>query len=178
MGTRPVCVLAFSGGLDTSLCVVWLREELGYDIVTCTVDTGGFDDEELAFIETRSRELGAIAHHTVDGTGELFDDWIRHIIASNYQKGGVYPLCVGVERVVQARYLVEYARKYEATAVAHGSTGAGNDQIRFDVVLRTLGPEVGDGCAHGGLPGGLRPSAVERRRGTHRAWRSASAPPC
>ncbi len=142
MGTRPVCVLAFSGGLDTSLCVVWLREELGYDIVTCTVDTGGFDDEELAFIETRSRELGAIAHHTVDGTGELFDDWIRHIIASNYQKGGVYPLCVGVERVVQARYLVEYARKYEAAAVAHGSTGAGNDQIRFDVVLRTLGPDL------------------------------------
>lgn len=142
MSQRPVCVLAFSGGLDTSLCVVWLREERGYDIVTVTVDTGGFSDEELARIEARSRQTGAIAHYTVDGTGELFDGWIRHIIAGNYQKGGVYPLSVGVERVVQARHLVEVARKHGASAVAHGSTGAGNDQIRFDIVLRTLAPEL------------------------------------
>jgi argininosuccinate synthase len=140
--TKPLCVLAFSGGLDTSLCVVWLREELGYDIVTVTVDTGGFDAAELKRIEARSQELGAVAHHTIDGLGELFDDWIRWIIASNYQKGGVYPLCVGVERVVQARHLVEIARQTGAKAVAHGSTGAGNDQIRFDVVLRTLAPDL------------------------------------
>jgi argininosuccinate synthase len=142
MSERPVCVLAFSGGLDTSLCVVWLREEHGYDVVTVTVDTGGFSPEELGRIEARSKETGAVAHHTIDGTGELFDDWIRHIIAANYQKGGVYPLSVGVERVVQARHLVEVARRHGAVAVAHGSTGAGNDQIRFDVVLRTLGPEL------------------------------------
>ena len=136
------CVLAFSGGLDTSLCVVWLREEFGYDVVTATVDTGGFDADELAFIEGRSKELGAVAHYTIDGTEELFDGWIRHIIAANYQKGGVYPLSVGVERVVQARHLVEVAKKHNADAVCHGSTGAGNDQIRFDVVLRTLAPDL------------------------------------
>lgn len=142
MTERPVCVIAFSGGLDTSLCVVWLREEFGYDIVTATVDTGGFSADEIARIEARSRELGAIAHHTIDGTQELFDGWIRHIIAGNYRKGGVYPLSVGVERVVQARHLVEVARKHGAKAVCHGSTGAGNDQIRFDGVLRTLAPEL------------------------------------
>lgn len=140
--TRPVCVLAFSGGLDTSLCVVWLREELGYDVVTCTVDTGGFSADELVAIEKRSLSLGAIAHHTVDGTAELFNDWIRYIIASGYLKGDVYPLCVGVERVVQAAHLVRFAREHAAVAVSHGSTGAGNDQIRFDVVLRTLAPDL------------------------------------
>ncbi len=139
---RPTCVLAFSGGLDTSLCVVWLREELGYDVVTATVDTGGFSAEELTFIETRSKELGAIQHYTIDGTEELFNNWIRYIIASGYQKGDVYPLCVGVERVVQAAHLVEIARRHDAVAVGHGSTGAGNDQIRFDVVLRTLAPDL------------------------------------
>lgn len=142
MANRPVCIVAFSGGLDTSLAVIWLREERGYDVVTATVDTGGFDADELAYIERRSKELGAIGHHTVDGTTELFDGWIRHIIAANYLKGGVYPLSVGVERVVQARHLVEFARRYDAVAVCHGSTGAGNDQIRFDVVLRTLAPDL------------------------------------
>jgi argininosuccinate synthase len=142
MSKRPTCVLAFSGGLDTSLCVVYLREEFGYDIVTVTVDTGGFSAEELVRIEARSKELGAIAHHTIDGIGELFQNWIRHIIAANALRGGVYPLSVGVERVVQAQHLVAVARQYEATAVSHGSTGAGNDQIRFDGVLRTLAPEM------------------------------------
>lgn len=142
MSSRPRCILAFSGGLDTSLCVVYLREELGYDVITATVDTGGFDAKELAFIEERSRELGALEHITIDATEELFDNWIRHIIAANYMKGGVYPLSVGVERVVQARHMVEIARRFEAKAICHGSTGAGNDQIRFDVVIRTIAPEL------------------------------------
>lgn len=142
MTTRPRCVIAFSGGLDTSLCAVWLREEHGYEVITATVDTGGFDADELQAIEDRSRELGAIAHHTIDATAELFDDWIRHLIAANYRKGGVYPLSVGVERVVQAKHLVRIAAEHGATAVCHGSTGAGNDQIRFDVVLRTLNPQL------------------------------------
>lgn len=142
MSSRPRCILAFSGGLDTSLCVVYLREELGYDVVTATVDTGGFDAKELAFIEQRSRELGALEHITIDGTQELFQNWIRHIIAANYLKGGVYPLSVGVERVVQAQHMVAIARKYDAKAICHGSTGAGNDQIRFDVVIRTIAPEL------------------------------------
>jgi len=142
MPDRPVCVLAFSGGLDTSLCVIYLREELGYDVVTVTVDTGGFDAAELARIEARAQEVGVLAHVTVDGIEALYRDWIRHIIAANYQKGGVYPLCVGVERVVQAQELVAVARAHNARAVAHGSTGAGNDQIRFDVVVRALAPDL------------------------------------
>ena len=142
MSSRPRCILAFSGGLDTSLCVVYLREELGYDVITATVDTGGFDAKELAFIEERSRELGALEHITINATSELFQDWIRHIIAANYEKGGVYPLSVGVERVVQARHMVEIARKHDAKAICHGSTGAGNDQIRFDVVIRTVAPDL------------------------------------
>jgi argininosuccinate synthase len=142
MSQRPVCVLAFSGGLDTSLVAIWLRDELGYDVVTATIDTGGFDPAEVDRIAARSRECGAIAHHHIDATGELFDRWIRYIIAANYQKGGVYPLCVGVERVVQAQKMVDIARQHGAAAVSHGSTGAGNDQIRFDVVLRTLGPDL------------------------------------
>lgn len=142
MTQRPRCILAFSGGLDTSLCVVYLREELGYDVITATVDTGGFDAEELRFIEQRSSELGALEHITIDGTEELFDNWIRHIIAANYLKGDVYPLCVGVERVVQAAHMVKIAQQHGAKAIVHGSTGAGNDQIRFDVVIRTLAPEL------------------------------------
>ena len=142
MTQRPRCILAFSGGLDTSLCVVYLREELGYDVITATVDTGGFDAAELRAIETRSRELGALEHITIDGTQELFDGWIRHIIAANYLKGGVYPLCVGVERVVQAAHMVQIARDRGASAIVHGSTGAGNDQVRFDVVIRTLAPDL------------------------------------
>lgn len=142
MSNRPVCILAFSGGLDTSLCVMWLREELGYDIVTVTVDTGGFSVDERARIAARSRELGAIDHVEIDGIDELFHGWIRHILAANYLKGGVYPLSVGVERVVQAQKMVDVARRFKAVAVSHGSTGAGNDQIRFDVVLRTLAPDL------------------------------------
>ena len=138
----PTCVVAFSGGLDTSLCVVYLKEQFGYDVVTATVDTGGFPPEEIEAIAARSKELGAIEHYMIDATGELFDDWIRHIIAANYQKGNVYPLSVGVERVVQAEHLVRIAQKHDAVAVCHGSTGAGNDQIRFDVVLHTLAPNL------------------------------------
>lgn len=142
MSQRPRCILAFSGGLDTSLCVVYLREELGYDVITATVDTGGFDAEELEFIENRSRELGALKHFTIQGIDELFANWIRYIIAANYKKGGVYPLSVGVERVVQAAHMVTVAEQEGCDAIVHGSTGAGNDQIRFDAVVRTLNPEL------------------------------------
>ena len=142
MADRPRCILAFSGGLDTSLCVSWLRDEFGYDVITATVDTGGFDAAEVAAIEARAIETGAIKHICIDATGELFDNWLRHLIAANYLKGGVYPLSVGVERVVQAAHVVEIAREHGAVAVAHGSTGAGNDQIRFDAVVRTLNPDL------------------------------------
>jgi argininosuccinate synthase len=138
---RPVAILAFSGGLDTSFCVPWL-EERGYDVVTVTVDTGGFDCEELAQIGARSKELGAVAHHAIDGRQDLWDLVVSYIIKGNVLRGGVYPLCAGPERLVQAMRVAEVARSYGAAAVAHGSTGAGNDQVRFDLAIRVLLPEV------------------------------------
>ncbi len=134
-------VLAFSGGLDTSYCVLYLQEQ-GYEVVTVTVDTGGFTTGELAAIEARALDLGADAHHTLDGKQALYDQMVATIIKGNVLRGGVYPLSVGPERVIQAAEVVRIAREVGAEAVAHGSTGAGNDQVRFDVAVRTLAPEL------------------------------------
>jgi argininosuccinate synthase len=134
-------VLAFSGGLDTSFCVVYLQEQ-GYDVITVTVDTGGFSAEEIADIEARSQELGAIRHYTIDGKQKLYDKVVSYIIKGNILRGGVYPLSAGPERIIQASEVVSIARAEGARAVAHGSTGAGNDQVRFDVAIRVLAPEL------------------------------------
>jgi argininosuccinate synthase len=138
---QQIAVLAFSGGLDTSFCVPWLQEQ-GYAVVTVTVDTGGFSPTERAAIESRAVALGVLAHHTLDGRQALWDLLVRPIIQGNILRGGVYPLCAGPERLVQAMQVVEMARQYGATAVAHGSTGAGNDQVRFDLAIRVLMPEA------------------------------------
>src|SRR6476661_4445134 len=135
--TKPIAVLAFSGGLDTSFCVPYLQEQ-GYSVVTATVDTGGFSPEDLAAIEARSHELGSIAHHSISGTEAMWDLVVSYIIKGNVLRGGVYPLCAGPERIVQAMHVVEIARQHGATAIAHGSTGAGNDQVRFDMAIRVL----------------------------------------
>ncbi len=135
-------VLAFSGGLDTSFCLVYLQEKFGYEVITVTVDTGGFDEEALAEIETRAAELGSVRHVTFDATDAVYQDHISYLIKGNIRRGGVYPLCVGAERVVQAKVVAALARQMGATAIAHGSTGAGNDQIRFDVALRALCPDL------------------------------------
>jgi argininosuccinate synthase len=134
-------LLAFSGGLDTSFCVLWLREQ-GREIHTVTVDTGGFDDAELARIEVLARELGAESHTTINARDELFRDYLRFLLAGNVLRGGLYPLSVSAERVCQARRVVSHARQINAGALAHGSTGAGNDQVRFDVAFRALAPEL------------------------------------
>jgi len=134
-------LLAFSGGLDTSFCVLWLREQ-GREIHTITVDTGGFADAELARIEKLACELGAKSHTTVNARDELFRDYLRFLLAGNVLRGGLYPLSVSAERVCQARRVVSHAREINAAALAHGSTGAGNDQVRFDVAFRTLAPEL------------------------------------
>jgi len=134
-------LLAFSGGLDTSFCVLWLREQ-GREIHTVTVDTGGFDDAELARIEVLARELGAESHTMINARDELFRDYLRFLLAGNVLRGGLYPLSVSAERVCQARRIVTHARQINAFALAHGSTGAGNDQVRFDVAFRTLAPEL------------------------------------
>lgn len=138
---NPTVVLAFSGGLDTSFCVPWLREQ-DYDVITVTVDTGGFSPNDLEQVSICSRELGAIAHYTVDGRQALWDLVVGYIIKGNVLRGRIYPLCAGPERMVQAMHVVEVARLHGATAIAHGSTGAGNDQVRFDHVIRVLMPHA------------------------------------
>ena len=136
-----LAVLAFSGGLDTSFCVFHLKEQ-GYDVATVTVNTGGFSPEELARIEAASPKLGAISHTTVDARAGLFDGYLRYLVYGNVLRGQMYPLSVSAERVCQARAVAELAKSMGATAIAHGSTGAGNDQVRFDVAFRALAPDL------------------------------------
>ncbi len=137
--TSPI-ILAFSGGLDTSFCVPWLKENYSREVITATVDTGGIDAAAAADLEARASKLGAIEHVLVDARQAFFDDVIRHLIAGNVLRGNAYPLCVGAERGLQAARLAELARQRGATTVAHGCTAAGNDQVRFEVALRTLNP--------------------------------------
>lgn len=141
MNTRARTLLAFSGGLDTSYCVLWLREQ-GREVHTVTVNTGGFDAAELQRIEKLAADLGTASHRTIDAREELFRDYVRFLIFGNVLRGGLYPLSVSAERVCQARRVVDYAKEIQASALAHGSTGAGNDQVRFDVAFRTLAPEI------------------------------------
>ncbi len=133
-------ILAFSGGLDTSFCVPWLKETCGRDIITATVDTGGIDAQAAAALEQRAKALGAIEHVLIDCKQAFFDTVITHLIAGNVLRGQAYPLCVGAERGLQAARLAQLAKDRNATTVAHGCTAAGNDQVRFEVALRTLNP--------------------------------------
>jgi argininosuccinate synthase len=135
-------ILAFSGGLDTSFCVPWLRENYARDIVTATIDTGGIDPAAADALRERSRALGAVEHVLVDCRDEFFDTVLRFLIAGNVRRGQLYPLCVGSERGLQAAQLAKLAAERGATTVAHGCTAAGNDQLRFEVALRTLNPGV------------------------------------
>jgi len=133
-------ILAFSGGLDTSFCVPWLKETYGRDVITATVDTGGIDSDAAAALEERALALGAIEHVVIDSKQDFFDSVIRYLIAGNVLRGQAYPLCVGAERGLQAARLAQLAKDRGATTVAHGCTAAGNDQVRFEVALRTLNP--------------------------------------
>jgi len=135
-------IVAFSGGLDTSFCVPFLREQHGCDIHTVTVDTGGIRAQEAREIAARAKELGAASHHMIDARADLFDRSLQYLIKGNVLRGDLYPLCVGPDRVVQAASLVDKAREMGISTVAHGSTGAGNDQIRFDVALSVLGGDL------------------------------------
>ncbi len=133
-------ILAFSGGLDTSFCVPWLRETYGREVVTATVDTGGIDEAAAKQLEDRAHALGAVEHVLIDARQDFFDTVIRYLIAGNVLRGNAYPLCVGAERGLQASRLAAIANERGATTVAHGCTAAGNDQVRFEVALRTLSP--------------------------------------
>jgi argininosuccinate synthase len=132
--------LAFSGGLDTSFCVPWLKENYGRDVISACIDTGGIDSEAAIALKERSLALGAIEHVLVDAKQDFFDTVIKHLIAGNVLRGQAYPLCVGAERGLQAERLAKLATERGATTVAHGCTAAGNDQVRFEVALRTLNP--------------------------------------
>ncbi|HTF18122.1 MAG TPA: argininosuccinate synthase domain-containing protein [Chryseolinea sp.] len=135
-------VLAFSGGLDTSYCVKYLGENKGYEVHTITVNTGGFDATEIKHIEARAESLGVASHRTVDETRNYYDKVIRYLIYGNVLKNNTYPLSVSAERMSQALAVAQYAKEIKADAVAHGSTGAGNDQVRFDMILNVLVPGI------------------------------------
>lgn len=135
-------VLAFSGGLDTSFCVKYLSEDLGYEVHTAIANTGGFSEEELKEIERRAVLLGAASHAALDVTKEYYQKSIRYMIAGNILRNGTYPISVSSERIFQAIAIIEYAKSIGADAVAHGSTGAGNDQVRFDLTFQILAPEI------------------------------------
>jgi argininosuccinate synthase len=134
--------LAFSGGLDTSYCVPRLADD-GWTVHTVHVDTGGSSAADRAAIRRQAEAVGAVAHHEVDARDRVYDRFVRYLIQGNVLRGEVYPLSVAAERTQQALSVVDVARGIGAQAVAHGSTGAGNDQVRFDVALRVLAPELG-----------------------------------
>ncbi len=135
-------VLAFSGGLDTSFCVKYLSEECGYDVYTAIANTGGFNDEELKKIEERALALGAKKHASLDITHEYYEKSIKYMIMGNVLRNGTYPISVSSERIFQAIAIIKYAKQIGAQYVAHGSTGAGNDQVRFDLTFQILAPEI------------------------------------
>ena len=135
-------VLAFSGGLDTSFCVKYLSEELGYEVYTAIANTGGFSDEELASIEERAYRLGSKQHATLDITEEYYERSIKYMVFGNVLRNGTYPISVSSERIFQAMAIIQFAKEVGADCVAHGSTGAGNDQVRFDLTFQIMAPEI------------------------------------
>ncbi|GAB3734676.1 argininosuccinate synthase [Spirosoma lituiforme] len=135
-------VLAFSGGLDTSFCVKYLSEDRGMDVYSVLVDTGGFSDAELKAIEERAYSLGVKSHVTISKTDDYYQQCLKFLVFGNVLKNNTYPLSVSAERIFQAIAAAEYAREIGASAIAHGSTGAGNDQVRFDMAFRIIAPDA------------------------------------
>ncbi|MCH5246849.1 MAG: argininosuccinate synthase [Muribaculaceae bacterium] len=142
MEKRKKVVLAFSGGLDTSFAVKYLSEDCGFDVYTAIANTGGFTKEELKEIERRALALGAKEHATLDVTKDYYDKSIKYMIMGNVLRNGTYPISVSSERIFQALAIIDYAKKIGADAVAHGSTSAGNDQVRFDTTFEIMAPEI------------------------------------
>jgi argininosuccinate synthase len=140
-GATPI-VLAYSGGLDTSFLVPWVAENYGRPIITVTVDTGGIDEQAKRTLAERAKALGAVEHHIVDARADYFEQVLQFLIMGNVRRGQLYPLCVGAERVMQAQTIARMARQLGTNMIAHGCTAAGNDQVRFEVALRTLAPDI------------------------------------
>ena len=135
-------VLAYSGGLDTSYCAHYLSHQEGFEVHAVTVNTGGFDAEELKSIRERALELGASSYQAIDAVEAFYDAVVKYLIFGNVLRNNTYPLSVSAERIVQALEIVTYAKSVEASHIAHGSTGAGNDQVRFDMIFQIMAPEI------------------------------------
>ena len=142
MDNKKTVVLAYSGGLDTSFCVKYLSGERGFTVHSVLVDTGGYSDEELKNVEKKAYDLGVEKHTTIRATGKFYNECIKYLVYGNVLRNNTYPLSVSAERVFQALAIAEYARELDADAVAHGSTGAGNDQVRFDMIFNIMIPDV------------------------------------
>ena len=140
--TNRSVVLGFSGGLDTTFCVKYLTIEKGYDVHSVVVNTGGFSDAELEQIEAHAYRLGVKSHTTIDAVKSYYDRIIKFLVYGNVLKNNTYPLSVSAERLSQALFIAEHVKKVNASAVVHGSTGAGNDQVRFDMVFNIMIPGV------------------------------------
>ena len=142
MSKKKKVLLAFSGGLDTSYCAIWLAKEKGYEVYTAAVNTGGFNEAEEKDLEEKAKNLGIKNHVMLNVEEEFYKKGIRYLIFGNVLKNHTYPLSVSAERVFQAVAIAGYAREIGADAIAHGSTGAGNDQVRFDLVFNVMAPEM------------------------------------
>ena len=135
-------VLAYSGGLDTSYCAVFFSKEKGFDVHAVSVNTGGFTQKEINNIEKKAYELGVSTYKNIDAITTYYNKVVKFLVYGNVLKNSTYPLSVSAERIIQAIEIVEYANKIGAHYIAHGSTGAGNDQVRFDLIFQTLAPEI------------------------------------
>ncbi len=135
-------VLAYSGGLDTSYCAKYLSKEKGFEVHAVSVNTGGFSEVEISNIRTKALELGATSYTSIDAVQTFYDKVVKYLIFGNVLKNNTYPLSVSAERIVQALEIVNHAKKVGAKYIAHGSTGAGNDQVRFDMIFQIIAPEI------------------------------------
>lgn len=135
-------VLAFSGGLDTSFCAMYLSKDKGYEVYTALANTGGFTEKECKAVEERAYRLGAVKHVTINVEKEYYEKSIKYMVFGNVLRNGTYPISVSSERIFQALAIINYAKEIGAEAVAHGSTGAGNDQVRFDLTFEVLAPQI------------------------------------
>ncbi|MBI2271998.1 MAG: argininosuccinate synthase [Bacteroidetes bacterium] len=140
--SKKKVVLAYSGGLDTTFCAIYLSKEKNMEVHAVTVDTGGFTKQDIAEIEKRALSLGAASYSCINAVDDFYNQCIRYLIYGNVLKNGTYPLSVSAERIFQALTIAKYVQKINADAVAHGSTGAGNDQVRFDMAFNILIPKA------------------------------------
>lgn len=142
MNSKDKLVLAYSGGLDTSYCAVHLSQDLGYEVHAVSVNTGGFSPNEIQSIEAKAYKMGVFKYKNIEATTQFYQKVVKYLIFGNVLKNNTYPLSVSAERIIQAIEIVEYAQSIDAKYIAHGSTGAGNDQVRFDMIFQTLAPEI------------------------------------